>query len=154
MVPRCCRRLSGLPIRFGVRRRNPHGNLRAPWRGSVRGTLSGGLCDSAPRRPKLLKDEFSMNLLALIQEGAEHAAETAEGGGGNHEAISPITQAVNAVLGPVALAIENAVMPPLYNLLGLHWTPPDAHEAIPQHVVMAVISLLICTVGLKLLMGK
>jgi F-type H+-transporting ATPase subunit a len=95
-----------------------------------------------------------MYLLALIQEGAEHAAEAAEGGGGHHEAISPITQAVNAVLGPVALAIENAVMPPLYHLLGLHWTPPDAHEAIPQHVVMAVISLLICTVGLKLLMGK
>lgn len=94
-----------------------------------------------------------MQLLALIQEGAEHSAAGAEGGG-HHEVISPIVQAVNAVLGPAALQLEKAVMPPLYHLLGLEWHAPDAHEAIPQHVVMAVISLLICTVGLRLLMGK
>jgi F-type H+-transporting ATPase subunit a len=89
-----------------------------------------------------------MNLLLMIQEGAEHASEAGEHG----EQLSIVTL-VNNVLGPAALAVEKVLMPPFYSLFGATWTPPPASEAIPQHVVLAVIAFIVCTVGVLLFRG-
>lgn len=89
-----------------------------------------------------------MNLLLMMQEGAnaaEHAAENAEG---HAEGAYRVVELTNAGLGPLALQIEKLVMPPLASLFGAHWTPPPASEAIPPHVVFAVIAFVVCTLGL------
>lgn len=98
-------------------------------------------------------------LWAMIQEGAHAAAPAAEhassgGGGGHHVEVSPIVMWVNNLLGPVALKIEEAIMPPLYGAFGKQWTPPAHGEEIPGHVIFAFIAFLVCTVGVLLFRGE
>lgn len=94
-----------------------------------------------------------MNLLLTTLQHGEEAAESAAANAGGHEAAYRIVEWTNAALGPIALSIEKVVMPPIASLFGGHWTPPAAQEAIPAHVVFAVIGFLVCTVGLWLFRG-
>lgn len=98
-------------------------------------------------------------LLALLQEVPEPAVEKLEGTAheaAEHAAESEpwLVEQANHFFGPIALKIEEAIMPPLYHLFGAHWTPPPADKAIPEHVVLAIILFLICVVGVLLLRGR
>ena len=92
-----------------------------------------------------------MILALLLQHAAEAAAEHAESG----EHAEPwLVEQANHLLGPLVVSIERVLMPPIYGLFGAHWHEPAANEAIPEHVVFAVISFAICLIGVRLLRGK
>ncbi len=87
-----------------------------------------------------------MMMLALM-EGAEHAEGAAEG---THD-VPVIVELFNRALGPPV----KAVLPSIYNLLGLTWHEPAPGELIiPAHVVWAIMLMVICTAGVLLLRGK
>jgi F-type H+-transporting ATPase subunit a len=90
-------------------------------------------------------------ILALLQheEAVEHATEHAT----EHEVPWLVEQA-NHMFGKAVVSIENVIMPPIYNLFGAHWVPPDPNEAIPAHVVWAIALFIICIVLALLLRGK
>ncbi len=94
-----------------------------------------------------------MNLLLMLQEGAEHATEHAAEGGGEHGATPAIVTMINDVVGPATVPIQKAIMSPIYGLFGAHWTPPAHGEEIPAHVIFMLIAFLVCTVGLLLFRG-
>jgi F-type H+-transporting ATPase subunit a len=88
--------------------------------------------------------------LALLQEGHEASAETAE-----HAGEPWIVEQVNHAFGPLILSAERAIMPSIYGLLGAHWREPAPGEmVIPEHVVWAIILLVIAITGVLLLRGK
>ncbi|PYP86678.1 MAG: ATP synthase F0 subunit A [Blastocatellia bacterium AA13] len=93
-----------------------------------------------------------MILALLLQHAAEAAAEHAESG--EHAAEPWLVEQANHLLGPLVINIERVLMPPVYGLFGAHWHEPAANEAIPEHVVFAVISFAICLIGVRLLRGK
>lgn len=87
-----------------------------------------------------------------MSTGAEHAGAAAHTSGG-HE--TPwIVEQVNHIFGPAVVKIEEAIMPPIYNLFGAHWTPPNPNEAIPAHVLFAIILFLICVLLALVLRGR
>jgi F-type H+-transporting ATPase subunit a len=90
-------------------------------------------------------------ILALLQheETVEHAAEAT-----GHEAKPWLVEQANHIFGNAVVSIENVIMPPIYNLFGAHWVPPDPSEAIPAHVVWAIVLFIICVVLALLLRGK
>ena len=98
-------------------------------------------------------------LLALLQHAPEQPHEAAEGAAqqaAGHAAESEpwLVEQANHIFGPIALKIQEAIMPPIYNLFGAHWTPPPADHAIPEHVVYAIILFIICVVGVLLMRGR
>src|SRR5258708_13408843 len=86
-------------------------------------------------------------LLALLPEAPEAAAEHA--GAAAEAAEEPwIVEQVNHLLGPAVLQIERAIMPSIYGLFGAHWHEPAAGATIiPEHVVLAVILMIISIAG-------
>ncbi len=87
-----------------------------------------------------------MRMLALFLEGAQHA----EGAEGEHK-VSVIVDLFNRVLGPPV----KAVLPSIYNLLGVEWHEPGPGELIiPAHVVWTIVMMIICTLGVVALRGK
>jgi F-type H+-transporting ATPase subunit a len=98
-------------------------------------------------------------LLALLQHAPEQPNETLHGAAqeaAGHAAESEpwLVEQANHIFGPVALKVQEAVMPPIYHLFGAHWTPPPADRAIPEHVVFAIILFIICVVGVLLMRGR
>jgi F-type H+-transporting ATPase subunit a len=96
-------------------------------------------------------------ILALLQEGHEAAAKTAEhaADAGEHAAEPWLVEQANHVFGPIVLNIERAIMPPIYHLLGGHWHEPAPGDmVIPEHIVWAVILFIICVAGVLLLRGR
>ncbi|HKS40574.1 MAG TPA: F0F1 ATP synthase subunit A [Blastocatellia bacterium] len=91
-------------------------------------------------------------ILALLQheESAEATGHTAAA---EHEVPWLVEQA-NHIFGKTVVSIENVIMPPIYNLFGAHWVPPDPNEAIPAHVVWAIMLFIICVILALLLRGK
>src|SRR5262245_43625626 len=100
-----------------------------------------------------------LTLLALLQHTgsdsapAEHA-QAAPQSAGAHGAETWLVSEANHLLGPTVIAVERAILPPIYGLFGAHWHEPAAHEAIPGHVFYAILAFLICTVGIWLFRGK
>jgi F-type H+-transporting ATPase subunit a len=97
-----------------------------------------------------------MNLfLTMLQEGAQHAAETAHGatGGGEHGTTPGWITWISTTIGPATVPLQKAIMTPIYGLFGANWTPPAHGEEIPAHVILAFLAFLICTVGLLLFRG-
>ena len=95
-------------------------------------------------------------ILALLQEGHEAAAATAEHAGAaeGHETAWLVEQ-VNHLAGPVVLNIERSVMPSIYGLFGAHWHEPAAGQlVIPAHVVWSIVLIIICVAGVFLLRGR
>ncbi|MBI4853668.1 MAG: F0F1 ATP synthase subunit A [Acidobacteria bacterium] len=76
---------------------------------------------------------------------AEEAAK--EDKGGHH--VVWIAEQVNHILGPVVYPIQEAIM----KNINPNWQG-DPHNAIPEHITLVVISVLLCTVGLYLFRGK
>lgn len=95
-------------------------------------------------------------ILALLQEGHEAAAATAEHVGAANEHATPwLVQQVNHYVGPFVLNIERAVMPPVYGLFGAQWHEPAADQlVIPAHVVWSIALMIICIGGVLLLRGR
>jgi len=96
-------------------------------------------------------------ILALLQEGHEAAAATAEHGGSAHgaEAEPWLVEQVNHILGPLVLSIERAIMPSIYGLFGRQWHEPAAGELIiPEHIVWTLALMVIALVGVFLLRGR
>ncbi len=96
-------------------------------------------------------------ILALLQEGHEAAAGTAEHApsAGEHAAEPWLVEQANHVFGPIVLNIERAIMPPVYHLFGGHWHEPAPGEmVIPEHIVWVVILFIICVAGVLLLRGR
>src|SRR5215470_14183523 len=87
-------------------------------------------------------------LLALLQETSETQAEAA--------AEEPwLVEQVNHVFGPAVLKVEQAIMPSIYGLFGAHWHEPAPGETIiPEHVIMAIILMIVCIIGVLLLRGR
>ena len=94
------------------------------------------------------------------QEVAEHGA-AAGGHGGEH--VPWLVEQVNHLFGSAAFALEEKLMPPLYNLFGAHW--PGAgmtaeqymaagNLPIPTQIVMFLIVIFIAVVVLTILRGK
>ena len=91
------------------------------------------------------------------EQGAEHAG----GHGGEH--IPWLVEQVNHWFGAAAFALEEKIMPPLYNLIGAHW-PGEGITAgqymaagnlpIPTQIVMFLIVVFIAVVVLTILRGK
>lgn len=79
-------------------------------------------------------------------EGATKAAEAAHEGG-HH--VTWITEQVNHLVGPIVFNIEKAIMPNI-----IHGWQGNPEMPIPEHIVMTLISVLICTVGLLLFRGS
>jgi F-type H+-transporting ATPase subunit a len=95
-------------------------------------------------------------ILALIQEGHEAAAATAEhaGGAGGHETPWLVEQ-LNHIAGPVVLNIERAIMPSIYGLFGAQWHEPAAGELIiPTHIVWSIALMIIVIAAVFLLRGR
>ena len=94
-----------------------------------------------------------MNLLLMVEEGAQHAAEGAEqaGAGAHHTPV--LVEAINHAIGPATVPLQRAVMEPIYGLFGAHWTPPAPGHEIPEHVIFAFLTFLVCTLGLLLFRG-
>jgi F-type H+-transporting ATPase subunit a len=92
-----------------------------------------------------------MNLIAVLAffqetaiEHAESAAEHAESAANHNAEVPWLVEQFNHVFGGPVLAIERAIMPPIYGLFGAHWTEPAAGALIiPTHVVMAIICFII-----------
>lgn len=96
-------------------------------------------------------------ILALLQEGHEAAAATAEHAGAakEHAAEPWLVEQANHIFGPMVLNIERAVMPPIYGLFGAHWHEPAAGQlVIPAHVVWSIALMIICIAGVLLLRGR
>jgi F-type H+-transporting ATPase subunit a len=96
-------------------------------------------------------------ILALLQEGHEAAAKTAEhaSSAGEHSAEPWLVEQANHVFGPIVLNIERAIMPPIYHLFGGHWHEPAPGEmVIPEHIVWVVILFFICVAGVLFLRGR
>jgi len=96
-------------------------------------------------------------ILALLQEGHEAAAATAEHEGSAHgaEAEPWLVEQVNHILGPLVLSIERAIMPSIYGLFGRQWHEPAAGELIiPEHIVWTLALMVIALVGVFLLRGR
>lgn len=98
-------------------------------------------------------------LLALLQHASEEPHEALEGAAqeaAGHAAESEpwLVEQANHIFGPIALKIEEAIMPPIYHLFGAHWTAPPADRAIPEHVVFAILLFIICVVGVLLMRGR
>jgi F-type H+-transporting ATPase subunit a len=87
-----------------------------------------------------------------MSTGAEHAGAAAHTSGGHESAW--LTNQVNHIFGPTIVKIEEAIMPPIYNLFGAHWTAPPPDHAIPDHVVFAIVLFLICIAIVLLLRGR
>src|SRR5213594_3384986 len=85
-----------------------------------------------------------MNLLLMIQEGAERVGQTAQ----PTEEAPALVRWINDAIGPATVPIQQAVMTPIYGLFGAHWTPPARGEEIPAHVIFATIAFLLATLGL------
>lgn len=101
-----------------------------------------------------------MSFFAMLEEGAPAAAQTtspgegAAAGGGAEHVVSPIVEWINSAIGPATVPLQRAIMSPIYELFGGHWTEPKHGEEIPAHVIMAVIAFLIIALGVLLLRGK
>lgn len=93
-----------------------------------------------------------MNLLLMIQEGAGHAAEGADGADAALHSPAIVT-AINNAIGPATVPLQRAVMEPIYATFGAHWTPPEHGHEIPEHVIFALFTFVLCTLGLLLLRG-
>ncbi len=92
-------------------------------------------------------------LAALLLEATEAAGEHAESAG-EHE-VPFIVEQVNHYLGPAVLEIQKVIMPSIYGLFGGHWHEPKPGELIiPEHVVWAVLLMVIVSIGVLLLRGK
>src|SRR5438128_7031901 len=89
-------------------------------------------------------------MLALLQEAHETSAEAAE------QAAEPwIVEQVNHIFAPMVLSIERAIMPSIYGLFGGHWHEPAPGETvIPEHIVWAILLIVIAIAGIFLLRGK
>src|ERR1051325_10521627 len=101
-------------------------------------------------------------LLALIWQHAEGAQEAAQGATAEHAAQAAehsahhtpwIVEQVNHLFGPAVYQIQKAVMPSIMQIFKQEWHG-DPDMPIPTHIVMALLSFLICTVGLLLFRGK
>jgi F-type H+-transporting ATPase subunit a len=97
-------------------------------------------------------------IFALIQVAHEPA-----GGGGEHAAQSAaehaseepwLVEQANHLLGSTVVNVEQAIMPPIYQIFGAQWHPPDPQHAIPEHVLYAIIAFVICIGGVLLLRGR
>jgi F-type H+-transporting ATPase subunit a len=88
-------------------------------------------------------------MLALLQEAHETSAEA-------DQAAEPwIVEQVNHIFGPTVLSIERAIMPSIYGLFGGHWHEPAPGETvIPEHIVWAILLMVIAIAGIFLLRGK
>jgi F-type H+-transporting ATPase subunit a len=96
-------------------------------------------------------------ILALLQEGHEAAAATAEHAGAatEHAAEPWLVEQTNHIFGPMVLNIERAVMPSIYGLFGAHWREPAPGElVIPEHIVWSVLLFIICVAGVLVLRGR
>src|SRR5260370_42174437 len=95
------------------------------------------------RRAKERIAQKEMLLALLFQLHADAAAEQhAEKAAGASELW--IVEQVNHVFGPTVLAVERAILPPIYHLFGLTWHEPAPGEmVIPIHVLMALIVLIL-----------
>jgi F-type H+-transporting ATPase subunit a len=96
-------------------------------------------------------------ILALLQEGHEAAAATAEQAGAaiEHAAEPWLVEQTNHIFGPIVLSIERAVMPAIYGLFGAHWHEPAPGElVIPEHVVWVLVLMVICIAGVLLMRGR
>lgn len=76
---------------------------------------------------------------------AEEAAKESKGG---HHVVW-IAEQVNHILGPVVYPIQAAIM----KNINPTWQG-DPHNAIPEHITLVVISVLLCTIGLYLFRGN
>lgn len=85
-------------------------------------------------------------MLAMFLWAEEGAKEGAKEGG--HHMLW-IAEQVNHILGPVVFPIEKAIM----TQINPTWHG-DPSNAIPEHITLVAISVLICTVGLLLFRGK
>jgi F-type H+-transporting ATPase subunit a len=65
-----------------------------------------------------------------------------------------LVEQVNHFLGPLLLAVERVILPPIYHLFGKHWHEPHPGEVIPAHVVYAIIAFAICIAGVLLMRGQ
>ncbi len=81
----------------------------------------------------------------LAEETAKKATE--EGKGGHH--VVWIAEQVNHILSPVVFPIQKAIM----QGINPNWQG-DPSNAIPEHITLVVISVLLCTLGLYLFRGK
>lgn len=95
-------------------------------------------------------------ILALLEEGNEAASGAAEHGAATEHAAEPwLVEQVNHIFGPIVLSIERAIMPSIYGFFGGHWHAPEPGEmVIPEHIVWALVLMIICIVGVFLLRGK
>jgi F-type H+-transporting ATPase subunit a len=96
-------------------------------------------------------------ILALLQEGHEAAAATADhAGAANEHAAEPwLVEQTNHIFGPMVLSIERAVMPAIYGLFGAQWHEPAPGElVIPEHIVWVLVLMIICIAGVLLLRGR
>ena len=93
-----------------------------------------------------------MTFALLLQHTSEAAAEHAETA--QHSSEPWLVEQANHLLGPIVVSVERLVMPPIFKLFGAKWHEPSSNEAIPEHVVFAVVSFVICLIGVRLLRGK
>ncbi|HSE38732.1 MAG TPA: F0F1 ATP synthase subunit A [Blastocatellia bacterium] len=95
-------------------------------------------------------------ILALLQEGHEAAAATAEhAGAANVHEVPWLVEQVNNIAGPLVLNIERAIMPSIYSLFGAQWHEPAAGElVIPTHIVWSIALMIIVIAGILLLRGR
>jgi F0F1-type ATP synthase membrane subunit a len=93
-------------------------------------------------------------ILALFQHAPEATTQSVEGAAKAAEHEPAIVEWVNHTFGPAVLAVERAVMPPIYGLFGATWTEPAADKVIPAHVFFTLVLMAIVIVGVLLLRGK
>jgi F-type H+-transporting ATPase subunit a len=96
-------------------------------------------------------------ILALLQEGQEAAAGTAEHASEapEHAAEPWLVEQFNHIFGSVVLAVERVIMPPIYTLMGGHWHEPAPGElVIPEQVVWAILLFIILVALVLLMRGK
>ena len=92
-----------------------------------------------------------MNLLLMVQDTAEHAAESGAADAGHHTPY--LVTLINNAIGPATVPIQRAIMEPIYGMFGAHWTPPAHGHEIPEHVIFAVLAFAVCTLGVLLFRG-
>lgn len=93
-----------------------------------------------------------MMILAAAPEAAsEHGS--SEHGGGEH-ATPFLVEQVNNIFGGPVLAIQKAIMPPIYSMFGAQWHEPAHGEVIPAHVVWTILLMLIAIALIFFLRGK
>lgn len=86
-----------------------------------------------------------MLTMFFLAEEATHQA--TEGGKEGH--VVWIAEQVNHLLSPIVFPIEKAIM----QSVNPNWQG-DPNNAIPEHITLVLISVLICTLGLYLFRGK